>query len=144
MSMGKLQIRGDDGNQPNTNQAIPRLLAYRDLSRVASLTIPPDSPSVAALLDQLSRPKNLTQLEPLCGEWLAWRGRKTDGMLLIGRLVNDGDAESMLELSDGTQFRVRLADDLELPVDARCACLGKLLSTDDVPLVHLVAGIVVD
>ncbi len=63
-------------------------------------------------------------------------------MLLIGRLQKR-DTKTFIELTDGTQFQVQLSGEISLPTQSRCAAIGKMISTDEVPLVQLVAGVVV-
>ena len=119
-----------------------KLLAYQDLSRIGGLLIASESPSVTRVFTELTQSNVLSQLEPLCGEWIGWQGRQTEGILLIGRLQDKG-AVMEFELSDGTRMNVEFPSDREFPIGRRCAILGKIISTDEAPLIRLVAGVVV-
>ena len=121
---------------------LARLLAYRAVSRIGSLPIESGGENTDQLFARLVDPTVLAQLEPLCGAWIDWGRRKTDGILLIGQLRHE-DTQITIELSDGTTYQVQLADQVELPTKTRVVALGKIISTEDVPLVRLVAGAVV-
>ncbi|WP_182867593.1 hypothetical protein [Stieleria mannarensis] len=139
--IGRLQSDRSEGTSARED-VLARLRAYRAVAQVGSSELAGESPCVARLLDSLASSPALQQLEPLCGEWIDWGRRQTDGMLLIGELKTE-NTETYFELSDGTRIDVRLPNQLDLPVGSRCAAIGKIISTEDVPLIRLVAGVVV-
>ncbi|MCA9141021.1 MAG: hypothetical protein KDB00_29830, partial [Planctomycetales bacterium] len=145
-SIGRLpsgSFVGDDEPESNLRETtVKRLIAFRDVSQLGHFSVHADSPCVAEVFEMLLRPNTLQQLEPLCGEWIGWARRKTDGMLLIGTLRQEA-GDQFVVLADGTRLRVQLAEHVELPIDSKCVALGKIISTDEAPLVQLVAGVVV-
>ena len=117
------------------------LIAYRDISRVAGLDGVKNSACVAELLDMLSQSDSIDQLSSLCPEWINWNRRKTDGMLLIGKLIRENDQLAIL-LDD--QTHVVLKDDMPhvLPIGKRVVLLGSIENSGKTPLVRTVAGVV--
>lgn len=130
------------GDVPNKVALKSKLLAFRDISRVGSLTVDANSPSVSGLLSELTHTDALTQLMPLCSEWVGWGGRKTDGMLLIGKL-QDQDGETYVQLNEAMRVDVELAPDRRVLIGSQCAMLCKIISDNDSPRVQLVAGMAV-
>ncbi|WP_419580482.1 hypothetical protein [Stieleria magnilauensis] len=132
----------DSKDQSARQRMLAQLQAYRSVSRIGSLEFASDSPSVAKLLKTLMESDALQTLEPLCSEWINWGRRQTDGMLLIGRLKT-GETESFFELADGSQLRIRSSKEIHVPTESRCVAIGRIISTEDIPLVQLLAGVVV-
>ena len=129
-------------DQPARQRVLAQLQAYRSVSQIGSLQFASNSPSVAKLLKTLVDSDALQSLEPLCGEWINWGRRQTDGMLLIGRL-KAGETETFFELADGSQLRIRSSKEIHVPAESRCVAIGRIISAEDVPLVQLLAGVVV-
>ncbi|MDV6028809.1 MAG: hypothetical protein F9B45_01595 [Phycisphaera sp. RhM] len=129
-------------DQPARQRMLAQLQAYRSVSQIGSLEFASNSPSVAKLLKTLMDSDASQSLEPLCSEWINWGRRRTDGMLLIGRLKT-AETESFFELADGSQLRIRSSKEFHVPTESRCVAIGRIISTEDVPLVQLLAGVVV-
>ena len=115
------------------------LIAFRDASSVAGLSPDADSPTLARFLQRLAQPEYVEKLTPLCGEWVGYRKRATDGMLVIGTLINN-DAGTIVKLDNGTEYAVRVAGDAGLKFDARCVLLGTIGEAGGEPLIEIVAG----
>ncbi len=123
---------------------LARLTTFRELSQLGDHSFPAASPAVAEVLDRLAEPSRVesgevTALAELCAAWIGWSKRTTDGMLLVGRFTQSGEAGSW-QLSDGTRLEVELsAADCEVPTSGRVIALAKIVSADQPPTVKLLA-----
>lgn len=130
----------DSAEASASEMLVARLRAYRSVSTIGSMDISDQSPAVEQMFTELIRSDAIDQLSPLCGEWVGWGGRKTDGMLLIGEIVEQ-DGGTFLELADRTRFEIQWTDEFRLPSGTRCAALGSILRSQDQPLIRLAAGV---
>lgn len=135
-------VPDESGDLPSGNKLKERLLAFRDISRVGSLAKDVDSPRVDEMLSELASSSALAGLIPLCSEWIGWRGRKTDGMLLIGQLQGQ-DGETYVELADGSRVDVQLDENRKFPVESQCVMLCKIIPGNKSSRVQLVTGVLV-
>jgi hypothetical protein len=135
-SIDRMENR-DDFSQPAD---LSTLVAYRAVSRLGALPIDPNGPMVLQVLSEVTEPVVLAQFEPLCLEWIRWAERKTDGILLIGRL-QDRAGETVFELVDGTRLAIDLPPDWHLPRHSRCAAIGKMINPAESRRIELIAGV---
>ncbi|MEM6468113.1 MAG: hypothetical protein AAF802_00990, partial [Planctomycetota bacterium] len=105
-----------------------KLAAYRDLATLGSLESGDDAiPAVLRSLDSETR----SLLGPLCGPWIKWSNRQTDGLLLVGRLISEEDAV-IFEVDGGERYRADVPTRLEhLVSSGSVISVGRLLETEE-------------
>jgi hypothetical protein len=138
-------LRELPSNDDRTRQAtLARLTAFREISQIGDHSFSADSPAVANVLDRLvesSRVESgdLAALGELCGAWIGWNKRTTEGMLLIAR-VAESDEQWSLQLSDGTRLQIEPpAHRLAIPRSGRVVAVAKIVSVDQPTTVKLLA-----
>ena len=117
------------------------VMAYAHVARLAEVDNIDDE--IDEVLSRIADDENTQSLlESLAVAWIDWSKRKTDGMLLIGRIVRQEDVANFI-LSDGTELTIDADLPPNVPKQTPVVVLAKIVSKNPSPRVRLIAGTVV-
>jgi hypothetical protein len=130
---------GDDAS----DHVQARLIAYRELARLADVEPTPSHPAIIELLQRVVEEPVRSQLAPLCRDWVDWGKRDTDGVLLVGQIIPGGHGGhgERIELQGGDRLPIQITGELVLASDQDYVALGQIITGAETFHIHIIAAV---